>query len=511
VWKYFTNIGKGEDGIEREKCTGCKIAIFKVGTTPKGTNYGTSHLCRHKEVCPMLKFHNLGHMFINQEGKLQSRKVDQQIQREMLAEAIIKHNLSYSFVEYDGIRNWINYISPDVVMPCRNTEVADIRKMYIREKEKLKQELAKISNRVCLASDCWTSSTSEGYICLTAQFVDENWRLNCKILNFCRMYPPHTGVEMAVVIYDCLKEWNIEKMVFSITLDNATANDSLQTILKGHLNLQNSLVCDGEFFHVRCSAHILNLIVQEGLKAAIDSLIAIRESVKHVRGSDGRMQKFEQCVKQVGIETNLGLRLDVVTRWNSTYLMLESALPYEKVFSSLHLHDINYTHCPTFDQWRRAEKICEVLEPFHEITNLISGSSYPTSNLYFMQIWRIKCMLKEKLNNEDKVIKDMASKMHEKFEKYWKQYSVVLAFGAILDPRMKLQFLSFCYSKLDSISTQKKISLVKNKLYELFDHYTNKQNVVSASSTIRTTPSEARRKPKGFKVFNVSNFHLVKN
>ena len=130
------------------------------------------------------------------------------------------------------------------------------------------------------------------------------------------------------------------------------------------------------------------------------------------------MQKFEQCVKQVGIETNIGLRLDVVPRWNSTYLMLESALPYEKVFSSLHLHDSNYTHCPTFDQWRRAEKIFEVLEPFHEITNLISASSYPTSNLYFTQIWRIECMLKEKLNNEDKVIEDMASKMHVKFEKY---------------------------------------------------------------------------------------------
>lgn len=68
--------------------------------------------------------------------------------------------------------------------------------------------------------------------------------------------------------------------------------------------------------------------------------------------------------------------------------MLESALPYKKVFSSLHLHDRNYASRPTFDQWRRAEKICEVLKPFHEITNLISGSSYPTSNLYFMQIWR---------------------------------------------------------------------------------------------------------------------------
>ncbi|KAM3300973.1 hypothetical protein P3S67_015473 [Capsicum chacoense] len=128
------------------------------------------------------------------------------------------------------------------------------------------------------------------------------------------MYPPHTRVEMVVVIYDCLKEWNLANKVFCITLDNATSNDSLQTILKGHLNLQNSLLYDGEFFHVCCCAHILNLIVPEGLKAASDSLFAIRESAKHVRRSDGRKQKFEQCVKQVGIDINLGLRLDVSTR-----------------------------------------------------------------------------------------------------------------------------------------------------------------------------------------------------
>lgn len=132
-------------------------------------------------------------------------------------------------------------------MPCRNKEVIEVRNVYIREKEKLKQELAKISNRVCLTFDCLTSSTSEGYISLTAQFVDIYWRLNCKILNFYRMYPPHTGVKMAVVIDDYLREWNIHKKVFYITFDNVTANDSLQTIFKRHLNLQNSLICDGEF------------------------------------------------------------------------------------------------------------------------------------------------------------------------------------------------------------------------------------------------------------------------
>ncbi|XP_019241756.1 PREDICTED: zinc finger BED domain-containing protein RICESLEEPER 2-like [Nicotiana attenuata] len=460
VWLYFKKISRAKDGIERAECKGCKKP-FKVGSTPgrKGKNYGISHLHRHKYQCPMLKVHDLGQMFLNQEGKMQSRKIDQWTHRSILAEAVIKHNLPYSFVEYDRIKSWVNYISPDVKMPSRNICVADVKKVYVREKEKLKQILAKIPNKVCLTSDCWTSSNSEGYICSTAQFVDKNWRLVCKILNFCRMYPPHTGVELATAIYDCLKEWGIDKKVFSITLDNATANDSLQNILKGHLRLQKSLLCDGEFFHVRCSAHILNLIVQEGLKAASDSLFSIRESVKYVKGSNGRKQKFEQCVKEVGIETNLGLRLDVSTRWNSTYMMLDSALQYEKAFASLHLIDRNYTYCPTLNQWRRAEKIFQFLEPFYETTNLISGSSYPTSNLYFMQVWRIECMLNENLNNED---------------------------------------------ELDSVSAQEKIEHVKNKLYKLYDHYGNKQNIASASSSTLTTPSEERSKSKGtgFKIFD---------
>jgi len=49
-----------------------------------------------------------------------------------------------------------------------------------------------------------------------------------------------------------------------MTLDNAFANEVLQNTLKSQLVLQNGLICVGEFFHVRCCAHILNLIVQEG-------------------------------------------------------------------------------------------------------------------------------------------------------------------------------------------------------------------------------------------------------
>ena len=102
---------------------------------------------------------------------------------------------------------------------------------------------------------------------MTAHFVDENWKLNSKVLSFCKMKPPHTGNELANKIRGCLIEWGIENKLFSITLDNAFANDNMQDILKRMLCVKgNALLCRGKFFHVKCCPHILNLIIQEGLK-----------------------------------------------------------------------------------------------------------------------------------------------------------------------------------------------------------------------------------------------------
>ena len=65
----------------------------------------------------------------------------------------------------------------------------DVMKKYKIEKEKLKQQLAKIHSRVCLTSDCWTACTNISYISLTAHFVDKDWMLKSKILVFSHMQP----------------------------------------------------------------------------------------------------------------------------------------------------------------------------------------------------------------------------------------------------------------------------------------------------------------------------------
>ena len=311
------------------------------------------------------------------------------------------------------------------------------------------------------------------------------------------MPPPHTGFELCKKINEFLHEWGLENKIFPITLDNASSNDVLVKTLKEKLVLQNSLLCDGEFFHVCCCAHILNLIVQEGLKAIGDGVDLIRESIKYVRGSESKMIKFKQCINQVGdIDAKSTLCLDVPTRWNSTFLMLQSALQYQRVFGSLHLVDENYKCCPSPDKWKRPEKICTFLMPFYDITTFTFASSYPTSNLYFLQVWNIQTLLMEKGKDEDDLIRHIAERMMIKFDKYWDEYSEVLAFGAILDPRVKLETLGYCLEQIDPLSWEAKLDTIKEKLYRLFSQYcTNTSSSTEARRSNISTSSASSKCP----------------
>lgn len=145
--------------------------------------------------------------------------------REMVAVAIIQHNLPYSFVEYEKIREAFTYANPTIEFWCRNTAASDVFKIYEKEKMKLKAVLAKIPGRVWLTTDLWRAIIVEGYMCLTVHYVDVDGVLKTKILSFCAFPPPHSGVAIAIKLIELLKEWGLEKKVFSLTVDNASAND----------------------------------------------------------------------------------------------------------------------------------------------------------------------------------------------------------------------------------------------------------------------------------------------
>ena len=428
------------------------------------------------------------------------------------ASMILSSDYSFRHCEYDSMKNIMEWLSQDIVLPPPDIVELYFEDLYTEEKLKLKQQLATIPNRIALTFDLWESNTAETYICLTAHFVDEDWKLNSKVLNFCLVLPAVS--EMCERMVEFLNDWGIEKKIFSLTLEDSFKNKILQEQFQNQLVLHNGLLCDGEFLHGHCFARVLKLIVEEGLKLVRDVVCKIRDSIMFVRHSENRREKFKECIAKVGgVDCSVRLHLDTTKRVNSTYSMLESALKYRRVFESLHLYDGSYVLCPSIEEWKRVEKICAFLLPFSETANMINATAHPTSNLYFLQVWKVQCVLADCLGDQDEDIKRMAERMLTKFEKYWDEYSVVLALGAVLDPRLKLSTLANCYSKLDASTCERKLQQVKSKLYMLFDKYSSKSTSSGVQRTIQDESSsmslQKKLKSSSRGLFDVSLYIFV--
>ena len=183
----------------------------------------------------------------------------------------------------------------------------------------------------------------------------------------------------------------------------------------------------------------------------------------------------------VSLNPKRGLRQDVPTRWNSTYLMLQSALYFRMAFTHLEISDSNYKSCPSKDEWDKIEKLSQFLCVFYDITCVFSGTKYPTANLYFPSVFWACLTLDEHMKGHDVQFKNMAKLMFAKFEKYWSEFSLILAIAVILDPRYKLQFVDWSYKKLygnDSYEFQR----VKDTLFSLYDEYTDAAKTSKTSS-----------------------------
>ncbi|CAN0843769.1 Zinc finger BED domain-containing protein DAYSLEEPER [Linum grandiflorum] len=97
-------------------------------------------------------------------------------------------------------------------------------------------------------------------------------------------------------------------------------------------------------------------------------------------------------------------------------------------------------------------------------------------------VWKIHLQLLQICSSSDDVLKNMGNLMLLKFKKYWEDYNLVLAFGVILDPRYKVDFVKFCYEKLGGDYSNKWLD-IREQLYLMFEEYQNMNGSVLDSTT----------------------------
>ena len=90
------------------------------------------------------------------------------------------------------------------------------------------------------------------------------------------------------------------KKVMTMKVDNTKTIDATINILVKELP---GVYKNGKHLHIRCMAHIINIIVKMGLKHEVYHVKCMQEAVKYIRASPQRIKTFKQAMENATVKT----------------------------------------------------------------------------------------------------------------------------------------------------------------------------------------------------------------
>ncbi|CAF1665624.1 unnamed protein product, partial [Adineta ricciae] len=136
--------------------------------------------------------------------------------------------------------------------PHRNQISNQLRRMYHRQYDLLKEELQSI-DYIGLTLDFWSSRSLISYLCITGHWYNDKVEYISKIIHFSSFNERHTAINIAHCIKESLNGLGIYHKVISITCDGG------ENVVAACLKL------DGRIKRIWCSAHRLHLVIINAL------------------------------------------------------------------------------------------------------------------------------------------------------------------------------------------------------------------------------------------------------
>ncbi|CAA0812039.1 Unknown protein [Striga hermonthica] len=221
------------------------------------------------------------------------------------------------------------------------------------------------------------------------------------------------------------------------------------------------------------------------MKELVDSIEAIRNCVKYIHSSSARLDKFREYVVLEKKDKMSTIPMDVVTRWNATYIMLHGAYKFKGVFARLveeftlfkSYFEEGRVGPPSDEDWKKAMGFAHFLKKFYDATVKLSATKTPTSHIVLKILINLKIEIEARIIDKKKVVlQNLATSMKRKFDKYWGSFEDMNMFMFVaqtLDPRYKFQLMELQLGglgyTLDEVEQLK--SRVKIHLYLMYQTY----------------------------------------
>ena len=458
VWQYFGFYKSSSGVIQREKAV-CRLCHSELSYSGNTTNLRT-HIERH---------HPIEHKLLNSEPKKEQYSKQQTLQEVVerlnplssdserhvklvsaIGNFIAQDMQPLSVVENKGFMELMKVAEPRFKVPSRGyfTKTV-IPSLFSRAKEHVK-EMLKTARFLCITTDLWTAAHSNrAYLCLTCHGIDSNWQLCSFCLATKELPVAHTAENIGEKIEEILDEWNIDKdMIVAAVTDNAR-------------NMINAINGMG-FLHFPCMGHTLQL----GILKAFDigpvkaALARVSNIVSHFHRSSKATYSLKEKQNLLGLKPHM-LKSSCVTRWGSTYEMLARFIEQQQAVCAVLLEDGgDRVLMPSSTEFAVIEELVDILKPFNDATEILSGDLYPTLGIVQPVFHRfLNDVLPSKPGDRD-VVKKIKDAIRQNLSTRYQEEEIetILLLAMYLDPRFK---------KAPMLTAEKKTSMKSFMKYEL--------------------------------------------
>jgi hypothetical protein len=314
----------------------------------------------------------------------------------------------------------------DKDIPHRTTIQNRIIRRYKQDRLVLKQKLKESMGRVSITSDLWSNSSMRSFMAITLHWIARTHEGELELMTalgaFRYVKDKHDGSNLAAHFIHVLEELDIADRIGGITLDNATNNDTAMKHLEECLE-DRGFSYNARQQRVRCFSHIINLAVQDALtalpepenfnvqqvtdpklKASLrrlkrdpaymealktDLIARVSELIRQLRASGQRRRALEESI----LETRNDKRIDpplsirqllrnVVTRWSSTFLMVDRFLyltpAINKLLDGTNPADLNRDDSLNVKETCILDDVREFFSFFHSAQETLACEKTPT-------------------------------------------------------------------------------------------------------------------------------------
>lgn len=242
------------------------------------------------------------------------------------------HIAIFQLINGTKFRVLLEALNSDIAaqLPGRNTIRKWVLDLYQKEKQRLRKDLWQAKSMLHISFDLWSSPNNLALIAIIVHYIDTQGNAKQRLLAVKEVEGEHSGLNIAGVLLEVFKDYQIGRQIGYFVVDNAQNNDTaIEEVLRAlfpHMSAKKR-----KQRRLRCLGHVINLAAQRfilGHRAKKDlrelaaaqilgkqdevnkfwekqgAIGLLHQLVKYIRLTPQRRQEFAKCKsEEEGFET----------------------------------------------------------------------------------------------------------------------------------------------------------------------------------------------------------------